>query len=325
VVVESQVEIGRGATATVIVEKGTLKPGDAIVCGQEYCKVRAMVDDRGEPVKEATPSTPVRLLGWSGAPEAGAKFQVVKNERIAKAEAETAAQVAKRAALGDGSPTTQVNDLNALLQAIHETKQKVFRCIVKGDVHGTVEALEGCLRELKSDKVSLEIVGSEVGPIGKNDIIMASASNAAVVGFNVRMENGVVALAKHKGVKIIEHDIIYELLKQVREGMAELLDPELRENRLGAAEVRQVFPVAKGFVAGCMVTEGRIVRNGHARLLRKGAGVFTGRVETLKRFKDDASEVRAGFECGIHLEGCQEYQPGDVIECFEIQQIRPTL
>jgi translation initiation factor IF-2 len=287
--------------------------------------VRALMDDRGEPVKEAPPSTPVRMLGWSGAPEAGAKFRVVKNEREAKADADAAAQVAKRKELGDGSPNVRVTDLNALLQAIHETKQKVFRCIVKGDVHGTVEALAGCLTELKSDKVSLEIVGSEVGPIGKNDIIMASASGAAIVGFNVRMENGAAPLAKHKGVKVIEHDIIYELLKQVREAMAELLDPELKENRLGAAEVRQVFPVAKGFVAGCMVTEGRITRNAHARLLRKGAPVFTGKIDTLKRFKEDASEVRAGFECGTHLDGCSEYQPGDVIECFEILQIRPTL
>jgi translation initiation factor IF-2 len=325
VVVESQVEIGRGATATVIVQKGTLKPGDALVCGQEYCKVRSLVNDRGETVKEATPSTPVRMLGWSGAPDSGAKFRVVKHEREAKAEAEATAMAAKRLALGDGSPNTQVNDLDALLKAIHETKQKVFRCIVKGDVHGTVEALEGCLKDLKTDKVGLEIVGSAVGPIGKNDIIMASASEASVVGFNVRLENGVVALAKHKGVRLIQHEIIYELLNQVREAMAELLDPELRENRLGAAEVRQVFPVAKGFVAGCMVTEGRVERDAHARLLRKGAAVFTGRVGTLKRFKDDAKEVRAGFECGLGLEGCGDYQPGDVIECFEIQQIRAKL
>ncbi len=325
VVVESQVEIGRGATATVIVQKGTLKPGDSLVCGQEYCKVRSLMNERGETVKEATPSTPVRMLGWSGAPESGAKFRVVKHEREAKAEAEAAAQAAKREALGDGSPNSQVNDLDALLKAIHETKQKVFRCIVKGDVHGTVEALEGCLKDLKTDKVGLEIVGSAVGPIGKNDIIMASASEAAVVGFNVRLENGVVALAKHKGVRLIQHEIIYELLNQVREAMAELLDPELRENRLGAAEVRQVFPVAKGFVAGCMVTEGRVERDGHARLLRKGAAVFTGRIGTLKRFKDDAKEVRAGFECGLGLDGWHDYQPGDVIECFEIQQIRAKL
>ncbi|MGA2053487.1 MAG: EF-Tu/IF-2/RF-3 family GTPase, partial [Opitutales bacterium] len=182
-----------------------------------------------------------------------------------------------------------------------------------------------CLKEIKSDKVNLEVVASAVGPIGKNDIITASASEAAVVGFNVRLENGVAPLAKHKGVRIIQHEIIYELLNQVREAMAELLDPELREHRLGAAEIRQVFPVAKGFVAGCMVTEGRVTRGGHARLLRKGAPVFTGKVGTLRRFKDDANEVRAGFECGIGLDGCSDYQPGDVIECFEIQQIRASL
>jgi translation initiation factor IF-2 len=325
VVVDSQVEIGRGATATVIVLKGTLKPGEAMVCGTEYCKVRAMVDDRDQPMKAAPPGTPVRLLGWSGAPEAGAKFRVYKHDREAKAEAETAARAARLESLGVGSPSLRAGDLEALLKAIHETKQKVFRCVVKGDVHGTKEALEACLADIKSDKVKLEVVAADVGPISKNDVIMASAAEAAVVGFNVKLENGVAPLAKHKGVRLIQHDIIYELLNQVRAAMAELLDPELRESKIGAAEVRQVFPVAKGFVAGCMVTEGRIARDGHARLLRAGAPVHTGRIGTLKRFKDDAGEVRAGFECGIRLEGCNDYQVGDVIECFEILQIRPEL
>jgi translation initiation factor IF-2 len=325
VVVESQVEIGRGATATIIVEKGTLRPGDALVCGTQYCKVRAMVDDHDKPLKSAPPGTPARILGWSDAPEAGAQFVVVENERTAKAAAEAATREAKRTEFGAGGPPDRVTDLDMLLKAIHETKQKVFRVLIKGDVHGTVEALEGCLLDIKSDKVKLEVVAAEVGPIGKNDIIMASSAGSAVVGFNVRLENGVAPLAKHKGVRIIQHNIIYELITQVRDAMSELLDPELREHKLGAAEVRQVFPLAKGFVAGCMVTEGRITRDGHARVVRKGAILFTGRVGTLKRFKDDASEVRAGFECGIRLNNFDDYQPGDVIECFEIQQIRSSL
>jgi translation initiation factor IF-2 len=323
VVVDSQVEIGRGATATIIVQKGTLKHGAAIVCGAHYCKVRAMVNDRDEPIKAAPPGTPVRLLGWSGAPDAGAKFHSVKHEREAKAEAEVVERELRHTAAS--SPIDRVSDLDTLLKAIHENKQKVFRCIIKGDVHGAVEALTACLLDIKSDKVNIEVVAAEVGPISQNDIIMASAAEAAVVGFNVRMENGVASQAKHKGVRIIQHDIIYELINQVRDAMAELLDPELRENKIGAAEVRQVFPLAKGFVAGCMVTEGRIARSAHARLLRKGEVIATGKIGTLKRFKDDASEVRAGFECGARIDGCDAYQPGDVIECFEILQIKPTL
>jgi translation initiation factor IF-2 len=324
VIIDSQVETGRGATATVIVQKGTLKPGDALVCGPHYCRVRAMVNDRDEPLKAVTPGTPVRVLGWSGAPEAGAKFQGVKNEREAKAAAEAVERELRHKAQS-GQTSDRVTDLDALLKAIHETKQKAFRCIVKGDVHGTVEALEACLLDIKSDKVKLEIVAAEVGPVSPNDVIMAGAAGAAIVAFNVKLENGVVSQAKHKSVRIIQHDIIYELLNQVREAMAEMLDPELRENKIGAAEVRQVFPLAKGFVAGCMVTEGRLTRSGHARVLRKGEVQYTGRIGTLKRFKDDASEVRAGFECGARLDGFDGYQPGDVIECFEILQIKASL
>jgi translation initiation factor IF-2 len=324
VVVDSQVEIGRGATATVIVEKGTLKPGIVLVCGQFYCKVRAMVDDHGEPLKSVPPGTPACLLGWSGAPDAGAKFHVVKNEREAKAETEAVERASRHEAQA-GNPADRVGDLDTLLQAIKETKQKVFRCIVKGDVHGTVEALVGCLADIKSDKVTLEVIAADVGPINENDITMASAAEAAVIGFNVRLETGVVSKAKHNGVRIIQHDIIYELLNQVREAMVDMLDPELRENKIGAAEVRQVFPIAKGFVAGCMVTEGRVTRAAPARVLRDGKALHTGRVGTLKRFKDDASEVRAGFECGLHIDGFEGYQPGDIIESFEILQIKPTL
>jgi translation initiation factor IF-2 len=324
VVIDSQVEIGRGATATIIVEKGTLKPGDALVCGPHYCKVRAMVNDRGEPLKSVPPGTPARLLGWSGAPDAGAPFHSVKHDREAKAAAEATARELRHDTLAE-NPVERVADLAALLQAIKETKQKVFRVVIKGDVHGTVEALAACLLDIKSDKVTLEVVAAEVGPVSPNDLIMASTAGAAVVAFNVKLENGVASMAKHKGARIIQHDIIYELINQVRDAMADLLDPDLRENKIGAAEVRQVFPLAKGFVAGCMVTEGRITRTGHARILRKDAALFTGRVDTLKRFKDDASEVRAGFECGIRLEGFDDYQPGDVVECFEILQIKASL
>ncbi|MEM9227671.1 MAG: translation initiation factor IF-2, partial [Verrucomicrobiota bacterium] len=324
IIIESQVEQGRGPTATIIVQKGTLKIGDALVCGPDYCKVRAMMDEHGKPIKSAPPSTPVRLMGWSGAPESGTTFTVVKNEKAAKREAEENAEEQKR----QDAPTAETapaSDLDSLLAAIDEQSSKVLRIIIKGDVHGSVEALVGCLEAIESDKVGLEIIDTGVGQITKNDVSMADSSSAAVVGFNVKQENGVNAFAKHHDVRIIQHNIIYELIEQVEEAMGELLDPEYREVKMGLAEVRAVFPVAKGQVAGCMVTEGMIKRDAHARLLRKDEVVYEGKVGTLKRFKDDATEVRAGYECGIQIGGCNDYKEGDKIECYEIHEFRPSL
>ncbi len=323
VIIESQVEVGRGSTATIIVQDGTLKVGDALVCGSQYCKVRAMMDDKGKPVKSAGPSTPVRLMGWSSAPEAGATFRKVKNEKEAKREAEECAIEEKKAAAAknDDKPA----DLALLLSAIENTKQKTFHVFIKGDVHGSVEALKACLEEIQSEKVPLEVVSADVGPISKNDIIMASAAEAVVVGFNTKLENGVAPLAKHHNVRIIQHNIIYELITQVKEAMAELLEPELQESKKGAAQVRQVFPVSKGTVAGCMVTEGAIQRDAYARVVRGKEVLYEGKVGTLKRFKDDVNEVRAGYECGIRVNGFDGYKDGDVIECFEITKIAPSL
>ena len=323
VIIESQMEIGRGSTATVIVQKGTLKVGNSIVCGSEYCKIRAMIDENGNKLKSAPPSTPARLLGWSGAPEAGAKFRVVKNEKVAKREAEKNRFEAKSLSMAEKD--TPAGDLQSLLAAIDSQSAKIFRVILKGDVHGSVEALSECLKDIKSDKVSLEIVESGVGLISKNDVLMASTSGAAVVAFNVKQDTGVSALAKHHDVQIISHGIIYELIEQVKEGMAELLEPETRENKTGAAEVRQIFPVSKGFVAGCMITEGKILRDAFARVLRKGEVIAESKIGTLKRFKDDVSEVRAGYECGIKVEGYNKYEEGDTLECYEIQEFRASL
>lgn len=326
VIVESQVEVGRGSTATAIIQKGTLKVGDAIVCGTSYCKVRALMTERGERIKSAPPSTPVSILGWNEAPQSGATLVVVKNEREAKRLAEEAIQERKRNAITmEAEAPAPAATLDSLFNAIESQQEKIYRVIIKADVHGSAEALKGCLEEIKSDKVSLEILATEVGPISKNDITMASASHAAVVGFNVKQENGVIAQAKHHNVRIIQHNIIYELIDQVKEGMAELLEPEKVENKLGAAEVRQVFSLAKGYVAGCMITEGKFLRDAFARIHRKGEIVLEGRVSTLKRFKEDVGEVRAGYECGIKLGNSNDYQEGDILECFEIQLVTPDL
>jgi translation initiation factor IF-2 len=201
----------------------------------------------------------------------------------------------------------------------------MLRVVIKSDVFGSLEAVKNVLEGIKSTKVSLDIVASDVGIISKNDVLMASASKSVIIGFNTKQENGVTALTKHHGVTVESFEIIYELADRVKELMADLLDPDLKENKTGGAEVRQVFPVAKGFVAGCLVTEGKINRGTTARVRRGKDSVFEGKVSTLRRFKDDANEVRAGLECGIRLDGYDGYQPGDRIECFEVQKVRASL
>lgn len=324
VIIESQVEQGRGATSTVIVRQGTLKTGDVIVCGENWCKVRALMDDRGGRIKEALPSTPALVMGWTGAPEAGDNFEKVDNDREAKRITEEAIRQRKLQASAEVEPAPA--SIEELMAAIENKDHKVYKCIVKSDVSGTVEALVACLKDIKSDKVGLEVIADSVGQITKNDIEMAATAGASIVAFNVKQENGVAGLAKHKGVEIVSHNIIYELINTVKEAMKNLLDPELRENKLGAAEVRQLFNISKGGkVAGCMVTEG-IVKNGKlARVYRKGKEIAKGKISEIKRFKDDVLEVRAGYECGITLNNFADFEPADIIECFEILEIRPEL
>jgi len=330
-VIESQMETGRGPTATIIVQKGTLKPGDSFVCGETWCKVRALMDDRGNRLQQAAPGTPALVLGWDAVPSPGAKFRVVKNDREARELAEEAVLAGRKAAEAQQqAPSTGarpgMSDLERLMAALAQDKEKILRVLLKADVNGTLEALQGCLQEIKSAKVRLEIVGGSVGPVTQGDVALAEAARASIVAFDTKLENGVQPHLKRTGVRVIGHDIIYELITLVKEAMAELLDPEIREHKLGAAEVRAVFPLGKEHkVAGCMVTEGLIRRAAKARVVRAGKVVHHGPVETLRRFKDDASEVKAGFECGIKLGGYDEYQPGDVIEAIEIVQTRPSL
>ncbi len=324
VVIESQIEPGRGATSTVIVNSGTLKNGDVLVCGENWCKVRALLDDKNKRLDKAPPSTPAVVMGWSGAPEAGDEFKKVENDRTARRMTEEAILERKKLAALEVAP--KPTNLEELMAAIENKDQKVFKCVVKSDVSGTVEALVACLKDIKSDKVSLEVIGHGVGQITKNDVDFAATAGASIVAFNVKQENGVSGVAKHKGVEFITHNIIYELINQVREAMKNLLEPELRENKLGAAEVRALFNITKGGkVAGCMVTEGIIKRDKFARVFRKGKEISKGKVSEIKRFKDDVTEVRAGYECGITLNNFTDFEPGDIIECFEILEIRPDL
>jgi translation initiation factor IF-2 len=324
VVIESQVDVGRGPLATVIVQRGTLRVGDALVCGPHYAKVRAMFDDQGNTIKEAPPAMPVRVIGWSGSPDSGAKFFTAKNAREAERLAEEAEDLLKKSTVTDDAVPKDIS-IDALFANIAATTAKVLRVVLKSDVFGSLEAVQNVLEGIKSAKVSLNIVAADVGVISKNDVLMASTGKAVIIGFNTKQENGVTALAKHHGVTIESFEIIYELGDRVKELMADLLDPDLKENKLGGAEVRQVFPVAKGFVAGCLVTEGKINRGITARVRRGKESVFEGKIGTLRRFKDDANEVRAGLECGIRLDGYDGYQPGDRIECYEVQKVRASL
>jgi translation initiation factor IF-2 len=322
VVIESQVDVGRGPLATLIVQRGTLRVGDALVSGQYWARVRAMYDDKGEAIKEALPASPVRVIGWSGTPESGAPVRAVKNAREAEQLAEEEGERLKKEGASGAPKEVSVEQLFANIAA---TQQRVLKLIIKTDVFGTAEAVRNILEGIKSAKVQLEIVSAEVGLVTKNDVLMAGASGAVIVGFSTKLENGVTPLAKHHGVRIESFEIIYELGDKVREMMADLLEPDLKETKLGAAEVRATFPLAKGFVAGCLVTEGRIGRNAAARLRRGREIIHEGKVATLKRFKDDANEVRAGLECGVKLDDFNGYEVGDVIECYEITKVRASL
>ncbi|MEM7790516.1 MAG: translation initiation factor IF-2 [Verrucomicrobiota bacterium] len=329
-ILEAQIEQGRGPTASVIVEKGTLKKGDALLCGEAYCKVKSLVDASGNILREAGPGTPAKVVGWSDVPVSGTRFSTEKNEKSAKRAAEEAIHVRKAAdgaaAMESGSSEGGGATIEDLFAAIENQQKRCLRVILKSDVHGSLEALANALEEIESSKVDLEIISKGVGNITKNDVTMASAGDAVIVGFNVRLDTGVQSVAKHHDVRIIQHEIIYELLDQIEEAMADLLDAELTENKTGAAEVRQVFSIGKGRnVAGCMVTEGMIGRGRKARLLRNGELVHESNIVNLKRFKDDVKEVRAGYECGINIDEYDDYQEGDIIQCFEVIEKRASL
>ncbi len=318
-VIEAQVEAGRGPTATVIVQMGTLKTGDPFICGDYSGKVKSLLDDRGQPIKEAGPSTAVKVLGFTGLPNAGDELLVMESERSVKTLSDERLE-AKRA---NKLTLPQRATLESLLEAADG--KKVLRIVLKCDAQGSLEALVGALEQIESKKVDLEIIHSAVGPISESDILLASASDAVAVGFNVKVESMAVSAAKREGVQIKLYSIIYELLDQIKEAMAELLEPEHRETVIGHAEVKQVFQLSKGIVAGCLVTDGRIARAGRARLLRKRQPVYDGGISTLRRFQDDVKEVRSGLECGIKLGDFSEYQVGDVIECYQLEAIAQKL
>jgi translation initiation factor IF-2 len=316
-VVESQIDRGRGPVATILIQEGTLHTGDAFVCGTSYGRVRAMLDHRGERLTEAGPSTPVEVFGLSSVPEPGTAFTAVAEESKARQVAEF-----RRSKLREGAlqRTSRVS-LEELSERMLAGEVKELRVILKGDVNGSVEALADSLQRLSTGEVRLEILHKSVGAISETDVTLASASRAIIIGFNVRPEPKAAQLAEKEGVDIRLYTIIYEVINDIREAMEGLLAPTYREKGLGRAEIRQTFVVQGNTIGGAMVVDGKILRSARARLVRDGRVVWEGKIASLRRFKDDAREVLAGYECGIALENFNDLKPGDIIEDFEMETV----
>jgi len=319
-IIESGLEPG-GPTATVLVRKGTLRVGDVVICGQYWGKVRALISEEGARQKEAGPSVAVKILGLNGVPEAGLEFSVLEDEK-------TARELAEQRGMEQRSEATEARTkvtLENLFATLDATQAKVLKVVVKADTQGSVEAIVEALKKIEGGLVSLEVIHSAVGTITESDVTLASASHAVVLGFHTRIDVGVADLAKSEGVQIKLYSIIYELIDQVKEAMAGLLDPVIKDVVIGSAEVRKIFALSKGGnVAGCMVNNGRIVR-GKARIMRRKGLIYEGIIQTLRRFQDEVNEVRSGLECGIRIEGFNDLQPGDVIECFTTEKVAPKI
>jgi translation initiation factor IF-2 len=322
-VIESQLEPGMGPTANLLVRTGTLKVGDAIVCGTACGRIKALMSDSGKKIPAAGPSTPVKCLGLSEVPDAGAEFEVVANPKTAKAIAEERAKVLK--ASSREAPARKAS-LDDLLSMTDPTTVLELPVIVKADVQGSIEAIVQALQEIESTKIKLNILLTGVGNVSANDVLLASASNAIILGFHVGKESAAGAIAKREGVEIRLYNIIYEMIDNVREAMTGMLAPEERETILGQAEIRQVFELSnRGKVAGCMVVRGRIHAHARARLLRGSEVVYEGRLATLRRFQNEANEVREGQECGIRLDNFKAFEVGDLIQTYEVEKIAAAL
>ncbi|MEK5255354.1 translation initiation factor IF-2 [Paenibacillus sp. FSL F4-0125] len=317
-VIEAELDKNRGPVARVLVQNGTLKVGDAFVAGNCFGRVRAMVNDKGRKIKEAGPSTPVEITGLTEVPQAGDPFMAFEDERKARAIADRRSTSQRQSELNTNTRVT----LDDLFQHIKDGEIKDLNVIIKADVQGSVEALKGSLAKIEVEGVRVKIIHSGAGAITESDITLAAASNAIVIGFNVRPDAQTKAAAEQEKVDVRLHNIIYNVIEEIESAMKGMLDPIYKENVIGHAEVRSVFKISKvGTIAGCMVIDGKITRNAEMRLIRSGIVVFTGKVDTLKRFKDDAKEVAQGYECGITLERYNDVQEGDIIEAFLMETV----
>ena len=318
VIIEARLDKGRGPVANVLIKNGTLRVGDTIVAGMAYGRVRAMVNDKGERVKEARPSDPVEVIGFNDVPEAGDILSAVDDDSLSRKVAEERRDKARAALIKAQSKTT----LDDLFNQISEGQVKELNIIVKADVQGSVEAVKQSLERLSNDEVKVKVIHGGVGAITETDVNLASASNAIIIGFNVRHDNNVRDLAEHEKVDIRLYRVIYNAIEDIQAAMKGMLAPKFKENVLGRCTVRQTFRVSGvGTVAGCYVTDGKIQRNAQIRLLRDNVVVHEGKIDSLKRFKDDAKEVAAGYECGLGIENYNDVKEGDEIECFVMEEI----
>ncbi|TDL72542.1 translation initiation factor IF-2 [Rhodococcus qingshengii] len=317
-VIEAQLDKGRGSVATLLVQNGSLKIGDPIVVGNTYGRVRAMVNDLGRRVKEAGPSTPVEITGLSDVPQAGDRFVVFDDEKTARQVGEARAQLALAAQRGEKS----IVSLDNLFEQLKQGEMKDLNIILKADVQGSAEAVAASLQKIDVEGVNIKIIHSGAGAINESDITLASASNAIVIGFNVRPDVNAKRAAEQEKVDVRLHSIIYKVIEEIEAAMKGMLDPEFKEKVIGQAEIRQTFKVSKvGTIAGSYVTDGKITRDSGIRLIRNGVVIFEGNIDALKRFKDDAKEVAQGYECGITIKNFNDVKEGDIIEAYVMEEI----
>jgi translation initiation factor IF-2 len=320
-VIEASIQAGKGPTATVMVQAGTLKVGVPFICGPYAGKVKTMLNDLGEQVKEAGPATPVEIIGFAELPHVGDELVQMKNERASKKLSEERLEEKRNARLVRPKKS-RMEDLMSMVEGDNTIQLKI---ILKGDVQGSVQAIENAINEIKSDKVEPRFIKSAAGAITENDILMASSSDAVVLGFNTKVESNAVRAAKREGVQVKLFSIVYELIDTVEEAMLGLLDPLTRETIIGHAEVKQVFKVRRGRAAGCIAKDGKVTRTAHARVLRGGVPVYDGKMSTLRRHQDEVDQVKQGIECGIRLGEFNEYEEGDIIECYILEKVEQTL
>ncbi|MBR5889022.1 MAG: translation initiation factor IF-2 [Akkermansia sp.] len=321
-IIEARMEQGKGSSATVIVQSGTLKVGMPFICGPYSGKIKTMLNDKGERIKKATPGMPAEVSGFLETPNVGDELVEMENERAARKLSDERLEELRQQRL-TAPRRSRMEDILAMMG--DGTQKAVLKLYLKGDVQGSVEAIKKAIMDIESEKVECQFIGAAAGPISESDVLLASSSDAVILGFNVKVESNAVKAVKREGVQVKIFSIVYELIDQVKDAMLGLLEPETRETVLGHAEIKQVFKLNKGKAAGSFVTDGKMNRTAEARVLRDGQVVFDGKMSTLRRFQDEVEEVKAGLECGIRLADYNDYEVGDIIECYSLEKIKQTL
>ncbi|MBE6418921.1 MAG: translation initiation factor IF-2 [Akkermansiaceae bacterium] len=321
-IIEARIEQGKGSSATVIVQSGTLKVGMPFICGPYAGKVKTLFNDQGKAIKKVTPGMPAEVSGFLQTPNVGDEMVEMDNERAARKLSEERQEELRQQRLA-APKRSRMEDILAMMG--DGSQKAVLKLYLKGDVQGSVEAIRKAILDIESEKVECQFIGASAGPISESDILLASSSDAIVLGFNVKVESNAVKAVKREGVQVKIYSIVYELIDQVKDAMLGLLEPETRETILGHAEIRQVFKLNKGKAAGSYVSDGKMLRTAEARVLRDGQVVFDGRMSTLRRFQDEVEEVKSGLECGIRLADYNDYEEGDIIECYSLEKIKQTL